>query len=84
MRTMTATDASRGFSDLLDAAEAGETVIVTRGGRPIARISPARSTTGRDLRAALADVPRLDPDLADDIAGATAHLTADGDPWRDA
>lgn len=36
MRTVTATEASRRFSDLLDAIEAGDTVTVTRGNRLIA------------------------------------------------
>ena len=35
MRTMSATEASRNFSDLLDAVERGETVTVTRGNRPV-------------------------------------------------
>jgi antitoxin (DNA-binding transcriptional repressor) of toxin-antitoxin stability system len=31
MRTMTATEASRNFAELLDAIERGETVTITRG-----------------------------------------------------
>lgn len=37
MRTISATEASRRFSDLLDAIERGETVTVTRGSRPSPR-----------------------------------------------
>lgn len=35
---MTATEASRKFSDLLDAIERGETIIITRGHHPIAAL----------------------------------------------
>ncbi len=85
MRTMTATEASRRFSDLLDAIERGETVTITRGNHPIAEIRPARRRTGADLRAALADIPAPDDRFADDIAGALALLTTEGgDPWADA
>ena len=85
MRTMTATEASRNFSDLLDAIERGETVTITRGNHPVAEISPARRRTGADLRAALADIPTPDDRFAADIANAVALLDADGgDPWADA
>ena len=85
MRTMTATEASRRFSDLLDAIEHGETVIITRGSHAVAEIGPARRRTGADLRAALSDLPPPDDRFADDIAGAVALLTNEGrDPWADA
>ena len=83
IRTVTATHASRGFSDLLDAVERGDTIAITRGGRVVAQIAPAVSTTGSALRAALAGVPTLDDDLEGDVAGATALLTTDeSDPWH--
>ena len=83
MRTISATEASRRFSDLLDAIEAGETVVVTRGNRPIAEIRPATRRTGRDLRAALAATEPPDERFVDDIAEAVAGLTNEGaDPWR--
>lgn len=82
MRTVTATEASRRFSDLLDAIEAGDTVTVTRGNRPIAEMRPAPRRTGRDLRAALADVPPPDDCFAEDIAGALGALSPEEtDPW---
>lgn len=56
---MTANHASRGFSDLLDAVEHGETIAITRAGHVVAEIRPAAASTGRALREALADVPRL-------------------------
>lgn len=85
MRTMTATEASRKFSDLLDAIERGETVTITRGHHPVAEIGPARRRTGADLRAALADIEPPDDRFADDINSAVALLTTEeSDPWADA
>ncbi len=85
MRTMTATEASRKFSDLLDAIERGETVTITRGHHAIAEIGPARHRTGADLRVALAEIPPPDDRFVDDIADASALLAAEGsDPWADA
>jgi prevent-host-death family protein len=85
MRTMTATEASRHFSDLLDAVERGETVTIVRGSHPIAEIGPARRRTGADLRAALADVPPPDDAFSRDIADAIALLNSEvSDPWADA
>ena len=82
---MTATEASRRFSDLLDAIEHGESVTVTRGNRPVAEIRPARRRTGKDLRAALAETSPPDERFETDIADAVAFLTTDRtDPWADA
>ena len=85
MRSVTATEASRRFSELLDAIEAGETVTVTRGNRPVAEIRPARRRTGRDLRDAIAQIPPPDDRFVADIAGAVGGLVQEvPDPWRDA
>ncbi len=82
MRTMTATEASRNFSALLDAIEHGETVTITRGHHAVAEMRPARPRTGAGLRAALEDVPPPDDRFATDIADAVALVTNDGnDPW---
>ena len=83
MRTITATRASRGFSELIDAVERGETIAITRAGHVVAEIRPAAATTGRALREALADVPSLDDEFEKDVVEATALLTGDeADPWR--
>ncbi len=84
MRIVTATSASRGFSDILDAVERGEEITITRGGRAIAEIRPLRRRTVADLRTRLADAPGLDPHFEEDLESATALLTRDeGDPWAD-
>ena len=82
---MSAGQASRKFSDLLDAIERGETVTITRGRRPVAEIGPARRRTGADLRAALEDLPPPDGCFARDIADALALITTNSsDAWADA
>ena len=73
MRLMTATEASRSFAAVLDSAEHGETIIVTRGGRSIAVIGPAPAGNG----AALNDVLRRfepDEDFAADVASVRSLL----------
>jgi prevent-host-death family protein len=83
VRTLTATHASRGFSELLDRVERGETIRITRAGHVIAELRPVAPTTGRALRGALAETPSLDVDFESDVAAATALLTTDeNDPWR--
>ena len=49
-RTLTATEASRQFSTLLDSIEAGDIVVVTRGNRPIAEIRPVTRRTEQPWR----------------------------------
>jgi prevent-host-death family protein len=85
MRVMTATEASRHFSDLLDAVERGETVTIMRGNHPVAEIGPAHHRTGADLRAALADITPPDEDFARNISAALALVNSEvPDPWADA
>jgi prevent-host-death family protein len=51
MREVSATDAARGFSDVLDAVEYGhETFVVTRSGRTVALITPAPAARGRAIK----------------------------------
>lgn len=46
MREISAAEASRNFSAVLDAAERGDTLIVTRNGRRVATIAPAGAASG--------------------------------------
>jgi prevent-host-death family protein len=75
MKTMTATHASRGFSDVLDQVEHGETIRITRGGRTVAELRPVTPATGRALRQALAAVQGLDDEFERDVVAATELLT---------
>jgi prevent-host-death family protein len=85
VRTITATEASRRFSDLLDAIERGETITIVRGNRPVAEIGPAHRRTGADLRSALSGLSAPDAKFEEDIAAARALLTTDrSDPWAGA
>lgn len=85
MRTVTATEASRHFSDLLDAVERGETITIVRAGHAVAEIGPAQRRTGAGLRAALADVTPPDEAFSRDIAETLALVSSEvPDPWRDA
>lgn len=81
---MSATSASRGFSDLLDAVERGDSVTIIRGGHAIAELRPVHRRTVGDLRARLADAPALDPGFEADLDSATAFLTQrEEDAWAD-
>lgn len=88
MREMTASEASRSFSAVLDAAEHGETTVVTRAGHRVATIAPAPRANGAALRAVF---ERWHGDSAlDDTFGArvaaareAASADLDTDPWHD-
>jgi prevent-host-death family protein len=68
---VSAADAKATFSDLLRRAEAGEEVIVTRNGDPVAKLVPVRARTGGFLRGeVVVNDPnwwKADEDLADDF-----------------
>jgi prevent-host-death family protein len=40
MREMSVREANQNFSQLIAAAERGETIIITKNGKPVARVSP--------------------------------------------
>jgi prevent-host-death family protein len=51
MRRLSATEAARQFSDVLDQVErTGETFVVERRGRAVASIAPAAAVSGRTLK----------------------------------
>jgi antitoxin (DNA-binding transcriptional repressor) of toxin-antitoxin stability system len=81
MREVTATEAARGFSALLTAVEKeGETFLVTRGGRVIARIEPAAGTSGAAVKALLRHY-RADGSWAADLGEVRDLLTARDSQW---
>lgn len=83
MRRITATDAARRFSELLDSLERdGETVVVERRGRAVASISPAPAASGRALKNLLA-ASDPDPEWAGELAELRASASAEDRPWRD-
>jgi len=76
MRTITATEAARGFSELLDRVERGETVVITRGGHDVAELRPRSGRTIEDLMQAIAAAPRWGEDMIADIEEAAAFVPA--------
>lgn len=84
---MTASEASRSFSTVLDRAESGETIVVTRSGRRVAIISPAPAANGAALRELFTrwqDEPALDDQFASRVEAARSGSSPDldTDPWR--
>lgn len=87
MREMSASEASRNFSAVLDSAEHGETTVVTRAGHQVALIVPAPRANGSALRDVLrrwSGNPALDDAFADNVEATreVATAEADVDPWH--
>ncbi|MFI6362981.1 type II toxin-antitoxin system Phd/YefM family antitoxin [Nocardia sp. NPDC050630] len=74
MKVMTATEVARNLSAVLDQAEHGETISITRGGRRIAMLAPASRTNGADLIAFFAEHEPLEG-FGDDVESARGTLT---------
>lgn len=82
MRSLTATDAARRFSELLDAVEnRGETFVVLRRGRPVARIGPAAGADGKSVKAILRANPP-DASWAQDLQAMRALLGVEDRSWN--
>jgi prevent-host-death family protein len=56
MREMTVEQAEQSFLQVIDAAESGDAIVVTRNGRPVAKVTPqtADRTADPEWRAAFA------------------------------
>jgi prevent-host-death family protein len=83
MKQVSATDASRRFSEVLDDVErGGESFVVVRHGRAVATIGPAGGGTGKTLKEALrANQP--DDAWADELRELRAGIQPVTDPWHD-
>jgi antitoxin (DNA-binding transcriptional repressor) of toxin-antitoxin stability system len=83
MRQLSATDAARRFSDVLDSVESnGESFVVMRHGRAVATIGPALAGTGRALKEVLR-THRPDDKWATDLRELRDAVGPGTDPWRD-
>jgi antitoxin (DNA-binding transcriptional repressor) of toxin-antitoxin stability system len=83
MKQLSATDAARRFSDVLDMIESkGESFLVVRHGRAVATIGPARGGTGRALKEALQEHPP-DPGWAAELRELREVVGPGTDHWRD-
>jgi antitoxin (DNA-binding transcriptional repressor) of toxin-antitoxin stability system len=80
---MTATDAARAFSDVLNRVAAGEEIEVTRSGAPVAVIGPpkARLVSAERFRELIESAPAPDADFADDVRALRATIAPPGEPW---
>lgn len=76
MRRVTATEAARNFSDVLDRVAVGEEIEVTRDGAAVAIIRPAEAQviTAERFRSLVASAPRPDDGLADDLRALRASV----------
>jgi len=80
---MTATQAARAFSDVLNRVAAGEEVEVTRSGAPVAIIAPPRGRliSAERFRELVASAPRPDEDFASDVRATRAAVGPPSEPW---
>jgi prevent-host-death family protein len=83
MKQLSATDASRRFSEVLDDIERdGESYVVVRHGRAVATIGPAIGGTGKALKEALR-THRPDDAWAGDLRELREAMEPVPDRWRD-
>jgi antitoxin (DNA-binding transcriptional repressor) of toxin-antitoxin stability system len=83
MRRLTATEAARGFAEMLDAVERnGETFVVLRNGRPVARIGPTPAAHGAAVKEALRGGPP-DGEWADELRALRSTLRVEERDWND-
>jgi prevent-host-death family protein len=83
MKQLSATDASRRFSEVLDDVErSGESYVVVRHGRPVATIGPASGGTGKALRELLR-ANRPDDAWADELRELRESMDPVTNPWHD-
>ncbi|WP_037069405.1 type II toxin-antitoxin system Phd/YefM family antitoxin [Pseudonocardia acaciae] len=88
MKEMTATEVARNFSAVLDSVEAGETVVITRGGERVATVAPAPRANGGALIEVLREIQDRDDVFDDTFAANVAAIREatrpelDTDPWR--
>ena len=80
---MTATEAARSFSDVLNRVAAGEEIEVTRSGAAVAVIAPprARLLSAERFRSLMAGAPLPDAGFADDLRTLRDELPTPDDPW---
>lgn len=81
MRTISATEAARQFSALLTSVEKdGETFVVTRAGRVVARILPVTGGSGATVKALLRR-HRVDNTWAEELAGMRRAVEVQDREW---
>ena len=83
MPRLSATDAARRFSELLNRVAAGEEIEITRAGAPVAVITqPKTRLVGAEhFREILAAAPEVDDDFAGDLRSVRAEVGPPESPW---
>jgi len=80
---MTATEAARTFSAVLNRVAAGEEVEVTRSGAPVALITRPKTglMSAERFRTLMASAPRPDEDFAADVRAARDEVGPPDGAW---
>lgn len=80
---MTATDAARSFSELLNRVASGEQIEVTRSGATVAVISPPKSRliSAARFRELIEGAPPPDPGFVEDIRAVRETVGPPEDAW---
>jgi prevent-host-death family protein len=80
---MSATEAARSFSELLNRVAAGEEIEVIRSGAPVAVISPPkeRLMSAARFRELIASAPLPDESFIDEVRAARASVGPPEDAW---
>ncbi len=80
---MTATEAARNFSEVLNRAATGERIELTRSGAPVAEIGPPQTqfVSAARFREILASAPSPDAGFGEDLRAVRASAGPPGDPW---
>ncbi|MFN2425634.1 MAG: type II toxin-antitoxin system Phd/YefM family antitoxin [Candidatus Binatia bacterium] len=83
---VTATEAARNFSDLVNRASyQGETFVIERGGRALCQLGPldARRCTGADLLTLLSSLPRPHEEFLDAVEAVSRdQRPVEKSPWE--
>jgi antitoxin (DNA-binding transcriptional repressor) of toxin-antitoxin stability system len=84
-RPISATQAARSFSEVLNRVDLrGEVFVIERGGRAVARIGPAAPThfTGADFAALMKRLPRPDDEYLDIVEQVVSNQSPiEPPPW---
>ena len=84
MTRMTATEAARSFSELLNRVAAGEEIALFRSGAEVAVISPPKSRllSADRFRELIATAPAPDEGFLDDVRAARESVGPPEDAWQ--
>jgi prevent-host-death family protein len=83
MTRLSATEVARRFSEVLNRVAAGEEIEVTRGGAPVAVMSPpkTRLLSAQRFRELLAIAPPVDDEFAEDVRQIRREVGVPENPW---